>query len=144
MRLRRRLSPPPTQKAHVEDLFADGSADLSDLSPDGLYLDDVVQQANVRVCADGASSYSLTSTYNAAPNRDRALQPQRLSSAQRVSGSAFTAQRVIKESVVVDRPFLYALYNVADGVVFVAGKLERPFWEEADDAVDSDIDTIVL
>ncbi|VVC24373.1 Hypothetical protein CINCED_3A019103 [Cinara cedri] len=107
------------ETAQVKDIFSDSAADLSKLSSDNLYLDDVVQQAGVRVCIDGATSYSLTS-------------------------SAFTAQRVIKESVVVDRPFMYALYNVANGVVFVAGKLDRPVWEETDDAVDSDIETIKL
>ncbi|XP_022183276.1 antitrypsin-like [Myzus persicae] len=84
------------------------SADLSKLSSDKLYLDDVVQQANIRVCVDGSSSSSLTS-------------------------SAFTSQRVIKESVVVDRPFAYALYNVANGIVYAAGKVERPVWEDTDD-----------
>ncbi|XP_050066675.1 antichymotrypsin-2-like [Aphis gossypii] len=96
------------------------SADLSKLSSDKLYLDDVVQQAGIRVCVEGSSSYSLTS-------------------------SAFTSQRVIKESVVVDRPFAYALYNVANGIVYAAGKLERPIWEETDDGSDgSDIETIKI
>lgn len=62
-----------------------------------------------------------------------------------VSGSAFTSQRVIKESVVADRPFVYVLYNVVNDIVFVAGKLEQPFWEEpVDEGLDSDIEAIKM
>lgn len=62
-----------------------------------------------------------------------------------VSGSAFTSQRIIKESVVVDRPFAYALYNTANGIVYAAGKLEQPIWEETDEDGDgSDIETIKM
>lgn len=83
---------------------------------------------------------------NADPNRlhrnDRRVIVNGLTN---VSGSAFTSQRVIKESVVVDRPFAYALYNVANGIVYAAGKLERPIWEETDDGSDgSDIETIKI
>jgi len=125
------------------------SADLSKLSSDKLYLDDVVQQANIRVCVDGSSSSSLTSM----SYRDTSLAKLHAGRNDRrrvivnglpnVSGSAFTSQRVIKESVVVDRPFAYALYNVANGIVYTAGKLERPVWEDTDDdANGSDIETI--
>lgn len=127
------------------------SADLSKLSSDKLYLDDVVQQAGIRVCVEGSSSYSLTSmSYhdkNADPNRLHRNDRRRVivNGLPNVSGSAFTSQRVIKESVVVDRPFAYALYNVANGIVYAAGKLERPIWEETDDGSDgSDIETIKI
>ncbi|XP_001944367.1 antitrypsin [Acyrthosiphon pisum] len=105
------------QGTQTNSVFTE-SADLSKLSSDKLYLDDVVQQANLRVCVDGTSSSALTS-------------------------SAFTSQRVIKESVVMDRPFAYALYNVANGIVYAAGKLEQPVWEDTDDDGNgSDIETI--
>ncbi|CAI6367456.1 unnamed protein product [Macrosiphum euphorbiae] len=105
------------QGTQTNSVFTE-SADLSKLSSDNLYLDDVVQQANLRVCVDGTSSSALTS-------------------------SAFTSQRVIKESVVMDRPFAYALYNVANGIVYAAGKLEQPVWEDTDDDGNgSDIETI--
>ncbi|XP_060864643.1 leukocyte elastase inhibitor-like [Metopolophium dirhodum] len=105
------------QGTQTNSVFTE-SADLSKLSSDKLYLDDVVQQANLRMCVDGTSSSSLTS-------------------------SAFTSQRVIKESVVMDRPFAYALYNVANGIVYAAGKLEQPVWEDTDDDGNgSDIETI--
>jgi len=126
------------------------SADLSKLSSDNLYLDDVVQQANLRVCVDGTSSSALTSmsyrdkslTKHADPN-DRRRAAIVNHGLPNVSGSAFTSQRVIKESVVMDRPFAYALYNVANGIVYAAGKLEQPVWEDTDDDGNgSDIETI--
>jgi len=100
------------QNTVLKNVFTD-SADLTKLSSDKLYLDDMVQQTGIRMCTDGASSYSLTS-------------------------SAFTLQRVVKDSVVADRPFLYALYNVANNVIYVAGKLERPVWEETADNEEED------
>jgi serine protease inhibitor len=107
------------ERTQVQNLFTD-SADLSKLSSDKLYLDDVVQQSGIRVCVDGTSSHSLSS-------------------------SAFTSQRVIKESVVLDRPFIYALYNVANNIIYVAGKLEQPVWEETDaNERDSDIEIIEI
>jgi len=135
------------QGTQTNSVFTE-SADLSKLSPDNLYLDDVVQQANFRVCVDGTSSSSLTSmsyrdtslTKHADPNdRRRAI----VNGLPNVSGSAFTSQRVIKESVVMDRPFAYALYNVANGIVYAAGKVEQPVWEDTDeDGNGSDIETI--
>jgi len=46
---------------------------------------------------------------------------------------------------------MYALYNVANNVIYVAGKLEQPVWAEEDDeeeekkkiAVTEDAETIV-
>lgn len=120
------------QQTPVKAVFTD-AADLSKLSADKLYLDDAVQQAGIRVCVDGASSYSLTST---SARRHAAAAPPQAAVANglpHVSGSAFTAQRVIKESVVADRPFAYALYSITDGVVYAAGRLDRPVWEDAED-----------
>lgn len=62
-----------------------------------------------------------------------------------VLGSAFTSQRVIKDSVVVDRPFVYALYNTVNNIIYVAGKLEQPNWEEETEAnidLDTDLDRL--
>lgn len=62
-----------------------------------------------------------------------------------VTGSAFTSQRVIKESVVADRPFVYAVYNAVNRIIYAAGKLERPVWDEMDGDDDlSDVETIKM
>lgn len=60
------------QNTVLKDVFTD-SADLTKLSSDKLYLDDMVQQTGFRMCTDSASSYSLTSTYAAGIIRDRRL-----------------------------------------------------------------------
>jgi serine protease inhibitor len=130
-----------SQHTTVKSVFTE-SADLSKMSEDKLYLDGVVQQAGVRVCVGGSSSNSLTSTWTAAQQRSIA---NNRGLPNVVSGSAFTSQRVIKESVVVDRPFAYALYNTVNGIMYVIGKVEQPVWDEEDIVgEDSSIETIKM
>jgi serpin B len=100
----------------LKNVFTE-SADLTKLSSDNLYLDDVVQHTGFRMCTEGATSFSLTS-------------------------AAFSSQRDIKESVVLDRPFLFALYNTVNKVILINGKIEQPVWEVDDDVTDTDSATI--
>lgn len=50
------------QNSQVKNIFTN-YADLSKLSSEKLYLDDIVQQAGINMCIEGTNSYSLTSTY---------------------------------------------------------------------------------
>ncbi|XP_050443306.1 serpin B5-like [Adelges cooleyi] len=106
------------EKTKVNRVFTE-TADLSNISSDKLYLDDMVQQAGIEVCIDGTSAFSLSS-------------------------SAFAPQRVIKEYIVVDKPFVYILYNESNNVILVAGKVEQPNWQETENNSNTDIETIKM
>ncbi|XP_050523155.1 serpin B5-like [Daktulosphaira vitifoliae] len=97
----------------LKNIFTE-SMDFSKISTDKLYLDDMVQQAGMNLCIDRSSAYSLTS-------------------------SALAAQRVIKESIVVDKPFVFILYDEPNNIILVAGKVEQPFYEE--DNIDKNSDS---